>query len=120
MADMIQATVVGRLTRDAEMRDAGGNPVLSFRVAATPYKKDALFFDVSLWGKRGEALLPYLGKGQQVVVTGELSERSYESGGETRTSKQIRANDVILVGAKSERESDDAGDDDDPLEAMGF
>jgi len=109
MADLIHATVVGRLTRDAEMRQAGDSQVCSFRLAATPYKAEALFFDVSIWGRRGEALCQYLVKGQQVTVIGDLTERKYESNGEERTSKQINANAVALVGARPEQ-SDSPGE----------
>jgi single-strand DNA-binding protein len=102
MSDLVQATVVGRLTRDAELRQAGSTPVCGFRLAATPYKSEALFFDVSVFGKRGEAIHQYLTKGQQVVVIGNLSERSYEYNGETRTNREINANEVALVGGRSE------------------
>jgi single-strand DNA-binding protein len=115
MSDLIQATVVGRLTRDAELRQAGSGQVCGFRLAATPYKSEAMFFDVSIWGKRGEALQQYLTKGQQVVVVGNLSERSYEHNGEQRTSKEINASEVSLVGARGERSG--SGGTDTPAES---
>lgn len=117
MADLIQATVVGRLTRDAELRNLpSGQTVCSFTVAATPYKSDAMFFSVSIWGKRGESLQQYLTKGQQVCVVGDLSRREYESGGETRVSLELNSTALALVGARGsastqESGSDDGGDD---------
>jgi single-strand DNA-binding protein len=103
MADLIHATLVGRLTRDAELRDAGGTPVCSFTVAATPYKADAMFISVSVWGRRGESLVEHLPKGQQVVVTGGLSERKWEKDGQERHQLQVRASEVVLVGGRPDR-----------------
>ena len=112
MADLIQATVVGRLTRDAELRDVGSG-VCNFRLAATPYKSEAMFFDVAIWGKRGEALSQYLVKGQQVVVIGNLTQEQYEAGGETRTALRLNASEVALVGARPEGQAAATQDDDD-------
>jgi single-strand DNA-binding protein len=109
VADLIQTTVVGRLTRDAELKEVGSGNVCNFRLAATPYKAESLFFDVAIWGKRGEALHQYLGKGQQVVVIGDLTTREYEASGEKRTALKINAQSVALVGGRSERA--DAGDE---------
>lgn len=121
MSDLIQATVVGRLTRDAEMRNAGNQQVCGFRLAATPYKSEALFFDVSLWGRRGESLCQHLAKGQQVAVVGNLTERRYESNGEQRHTLQINAQEVALVGARGEARADESNDDDgDSLAALGI
>jgi single-strand DNA-binding protein len=72
-----------------------------------------MFFDVSIWGHRGEALQQYLVKGQQVVVVGGLSQDEYTTrDGEKRTTLRLNANEVALVGAKPEREDD--GDDAEP------
>ncbi|MBV9805185.1 MAG: single-stranded DNA-binding protein [Solirubrobacterales bacterium] len=113
MSDLIQATVVGRLTRDAELRQAGSGQVCGFRVAATPYKSEAMFLDVSVWGRRGEALQPHLTKGQQVVVVGDLTRREFEHNGERRVSLELNATAVALVGSRGQQApaSDDSDDD---------
>ena len=57
MSDLAHITVVGRVTKDAELRDVNGTSVLKARLATKPYGCDeSMFFDVDLWGKRGEAL----------------------------------------------------------------
>lgn len=112
MADLIQATVVGRLTRDAELRQAGSSQVCGFTVAATPYKAEAHFIDVSVWGKRGEALVQFLTKGQQVTVIGNFSVRKYEHNGEQRFALEINASEVALVGGKGAATEGEAGSDD--------
>lgn len=96
---MRNLTVVGRLTRDAELKQTQGGPLLAFAVASNKKVKgeeSVMFFDCSLFGKRGEALAQYLSKGSQVCVTGELEQREYQG----KTYLQIRVNDLELIGGK--------------------
>lgn len=126
MSDLIQVTVNGRLTRDAELRQAGEQHVCGFRLAATPFRsEEAMFFDVNVWGHRGEALQQYLTKGQEVTVVGGLSQEKWTTReGEERTSLRVNANEVKLHGGRPEQaESANEGDsndapadgDDDPI-----
>jgi single-strand DNA-binding protein len=79
---MIFATVTGRITKDAELRQAGSQKVCAISIASN--KKDrngesvATFIDASLWGKRGEAIVGFLRKGTNVTAVGELSKREHE------------------------------------------
>ena len=72
---MAQMFGVARIGRDAEVRyTAGGDAVVSLSLAfeygkKVDNKKPVQWVDVALWGKRGEAMAPYLLKGQQVGVT---------------------------------------------------
>lgn len=95
---MKNLTIAGRLTRDAESRSTqSGDAVLSFSVAVDDgygENKRALFFDCSMWGKRGAALAPMLTKGKQVTVSGDLSTREYEG----KTYLTLRVADVTLQG----------------------
>ncbi len=75
---MINATISGRITKDATMRQAGSSDVCSFGIASNKKIKgedQTTFVDVSIFGKRGETLCQYLTKGSFVVVSGELSTR---------------------------------------------
>jgi single-strand DNA-binding protein len=106
---MIAGVVVGRLGGDAETRDAGGTPVVSFNIASDEYQgkgKDKLttWVRVSYFGTRATAVASYLTKGKQIAVRGSLSLRPYESKGEKRVSLEMRADEVQLLGSK-----DDAG-----------
>jgi len=98
---MKNITIAGRITRDAENRQAGSDNVTGFSVAVDDRQgkeKSTLFFDCSLWGKRGEALSQYLVKGASVTVSGDLSKREHDG----KTYLTIRANDVTLQGGKSQ------------------
>ena len=96
-------TISGRLGKDCEVRTTqGGTPVAGFSVAndvGYGDRKQTLWFSVSIFGKRAESgLIGYLKKGQEVVVSGEMSTREHEG----KIYLQIKANDITLVGGKSE------------------
>lgn len=96
-------TVAGPLSRDAETRYLpNGDPVASFSVADNQGKdKHAIFWRCSLFGKRAESLAPYLTKGQQVTVSGTVTEREYtDKDGQKRKAQEIRVNDVALQGGR--------------------
>lgn len=96
---MKSLTIAGRLTKDAETRDAGSDRVTSFSVAVDDRagrEKTTLFFDCSMWGKRGEAIQQYLTKGTSVTVAGDLSTREHNG----KTYLTVRVNDVTLQGGK--------------------
>jgi single-strand DNA-binding protein len=92
----------GVLGRDCEVRQVGGSSVLNFTVANSigfGDKKQTNWVRVAVWGKRAEGQLQdFLKKGQQVFVSGELSQREYQSEGVTKTSLELNAVIVDLVG----------------------
>lgn len=98
----------GTLGRDAEVRvTPSGQSVLNFTVANNigfGDRQQTLWVRVALWGKRAEGSLQnYLKKGQQVFVSGELTQREYQANdGTTKASLELNANIVDLVGKRSE------------------
>lgn len=105
---MKNVTIAGRLGKDAVLRRTqSGDPVLSFSVATDDgygQNKRTLWFDVSVWGKRGEALSDHLTKGSAVSVAGDLSTREYEG----KTYLTVRANEVTLLGGRNDGERQDS------------
>lgn len=103
---MKSITVAGGITKDAVTRSTqSGDKVTGFSVAVSEGfgdNKRTLYFDCSYWGKRGEAVAQYLTKGGKVAVSGELSTREHEG----RTYLTINANQVTLLGGKSDRQDD--------------
>ena len=97
---MKSITIAGRLTRDAEVRSLNnGDKVTGFSVAVddrSGKEKTTLFFDASLFGKRGEALAQYLTKGSSVCVSGDLGKREHDG----KTYLTIRVENVTLQGGK--------------------
>jgi single-strand DNA-binding protein len=93
---------VGRIGKDAVTRfTQGGEPVTGWSLAIdSGYgdKKQTLWLDCSAWGKRWEGVTPYLVKGAQVSVQGELGTREHEG----KTYLTLRIADLKLVGGKGE------------------
>jgi single-strand DNA-binding protein len=109
-------TLVGNLTRDPELRQIpSGTSVCQLGVAVGTRYKDssgewadrASFFDVVVWGARGETVARYLTKGSQVIVEGRLEQRSWEAqDGSKRSKIEIIANEVVFG---SQRAGGDGG-----------
>ena len=95
---MKNITIGGRLTKDAVLRRTGNSdPVLGFSVAVDHrdgQNKSTMYFDCSLWGKRGEALEQYLIKGGAVVISGDFGTREHDG----KTYMTIRVDQVTLMG----------------------
>jgi len=119
MADINRVILVGRLTRDAELRYTGGGmAVCKFSLAINRRKKsgdrwedEAHFFDVVLFGKQGEAINQYLVKGKQVGIDGELRQNRWEQDGQPRSKVEIAAFNVQLLGGGRGGPSRASGDD---------
>ena len=112
MADVNHVVLIGRLTRDAELKyTSGGMAVCKFSIAVNRRKKsgeqwteEASFFDITLWGKTGEALNQYLVKGKQLAVEGELHQNRWEQDGQSRSKIEINANNVQLLGGQGDKQ----------------
>lgn len=95
----------GTLGRDAEQRFLpSGQAILNLNVACNVGygdKRQTLWIRVARFGKQAEGnFIDYLKKGQQVFVSGELSQREYEQDGVKRTSLELNANVIDLVGGQ--------------------
>ena len=96
----------GTVGRDAEVRQLpSGQSVLNVTVANNigfGDKQQTLWISCALWGKRAEGQLHnYLKKGQQVFVSGELTQREYRANdGTTKTSLELNASIIDLVGKR--------------------
>jgi single stranded DNA-binding protein (ssb) len=107
MSDLAVAVIVGRLTRDAELKYTNsGQAICHFSVATGSRRKkgdqwveESSFWDVDLWGKAGESINQYLTKGKLVAVEGSMRQDKWEQDGQTRSKTLITANTVQLLGA---------------------
>lgn len=98
-------SVVGNLTRDPETRQAGNSTVTKLSLADN-YKvkgeKHTVYYNVSVWGKSGEAAEQHLSKGSSVFVNGELRLREYTNGaGEAKTSLEVENASWTFAGSSS-------------------
>ncbi len=105
--DMNMVSLIGRLTRDAEMKfTQGGMAIANFSLAVNRRKKngdnwedDAHYFDCTLFGKSAESIEGWLKKGKQVAITGELKQDRWEQDGQSRSKVGIVANSVQLLAS---------------------
>ena len=106
MSDINHVVLVGRLTRDAELKyTASGQAVCKFSIAVNRRKKsgdqwedEPNFFDIVVWGRQGESLHQYLVKGKMVGIDGELRQDRWQQEGQNRSKVEIIANYVQLLG----------------------
>ena len=95
-------TVMGRLTRDPELRTTpAGISVASFSIAVDrdfankdTKEKETDFIDVVAWRQTGEFVSKYFTKGSMAVVSGRLQIRQWEDkeGGKRRTAEIVADN----------------------------
>jgi single-strand DNA-binding protein len=114
MTDTNVVTIVGRLTKDAELKQNPGLPVGFFVIATNRKKKDnnsgnfieeASFLDINVLGKYAETITPNLKKGTQVCVVGCVKqERWQERGtGQNRSRVVITADSIQILGGTTNR-----------------
>lgn len=119
-ADLNRVTLVGRLTRDPEVRHLrSGDPVASLRVAVTSRARDGEsgqwtdrpnYFDVTVFGRQAETVSNYLSKGRRIGIDGRLSWREWEAqDGTKRQSVEIVANDIFFLDSRGEGEGGGGG-----------
>lgn len=106
---MNSVNMVGRLTRDPELRTTNtGKSVCSFSIAVDRQFKTqdgptADFFDCTAWGQPGEFLSQYGGKGRVVGVSGRLENREWQDNdGNKRRATNVIADRVQLLDKKSD------------------
>ena len=108
--------IMGRLTRDPELRRTGsGIAVASFTVAVDRDfggrdggEKETDFIDCVAWRQTGEFLSKYFTKGSMIVVSGRLQIRNWtDKEGNKRRSAEVVADNVYFGDSK--RDSADGG-----------
>lgn len=130
MANLNQVFLIGRLTRDPELRfTPSGAAVANIGIAVNRrYKgqdgewvEEASFFNVVAWNKQAEFVNEYLRKGNQVLVDGRLQSRSWETpDGQKRSVVEVVANRIQSLERAGSRPEDlmaDTADAD--LQALG-
>jgi single-strand DNA-binding protein len=111
-SDLNRVTLVGRLTRDPELRHTqGGDPVCTIRLAVTSRARDEAgewgdrsnYFDVTVFGRQAETASTYLAKGRRIGVDGRLSWREWQAqDGSRRQNVEVVANDIFFLDSRGE------------------
>jgi single-strand DNA-binding protein len=109
-----RVVISGNLTRDPELRaTASGMAVLQMGIAVNDRRKNPQsgewedvpnFFDVIVFGSRGESLSRFLSKGSKVAVEGKLRWSSWEdkATGAKRSKVEIIADDIEFMSSRND------------------
>lgn len=112
-ADYNRVILVGRLTRDPELRYLeSGTAIARLGLASShrwtdprtsELREETCYINVDVWGRRGEVCHQYLKKGRLVLVEGRLTFRQWETtSGEKRSVHEIRADTVRFLDRPEE------------------
>lgn len=107
-----KAILMGRLTRDPELRYTQSNlPVVSFTVAVDRShsnnggERQADFINVVAWRKTAEFVSQWFTKGMMIIVTGSIQSRNWQDkNGNNRTSIEVIADEIQFGETKASRE----------------
>jgi len=121
-SDLNMVLLVGRLTKDVELKRANSGTAIAELSLASNYRtkhgdnwEDAVsYFDCTLMGKRADGLAKYLVKGTRIGVTGELRQDRWEKDGQKRSKVKVHVHDVQLLHSKRNEDGDDRFKDDGP------
>jgi single-strand DNA-binding protein len=111
MADVNHVIIIGRITRDVELKTtSGGMAIANLSLAVNrrikkgeQWTEEVSFFEVTLWGKTAEGLSKYLLKGKQIAVEGELKQERWQNDGQSRSKVVINASNVQLLGGNEKQ-----------------
>ena len=113
-----KVTLMGNLTRDVEMRTTpSGQSMANFSLAVSrswkgqdgQTQEQTSFINCVAWGKAGEILAQYVKKGDALLVSGRLDQRSWDDkeSGQKRSTIEVNVEDFNFVGGG--RGGDSAG-----------
>lgn len=106
---MNKVFLIGRLTRDPELRYTGSNvAVASFSLAVNRNytnqagEREADFINIVVWRKQAENVKNYLSQGSQVAIDGRIQTRSYDGeDGKKRYVTEVVADNIEFLGSKN-------------------
>lgn len=110
---MNKVFLIGRLTRDPELRYTSSNiAVATFSIAVdrnfsnAAGEREADFINIVVWRKQAENVKNYMHKGSQVAIDGRIQTRSYDdTDGKKRYVTEVVADNVQFLDSKESRDA---------------
>ena len=110
---MNKVFLIGRLTRDPELRYTSSNiAVATFSIAVDRNfsnavgEREADFINIVVWRKQAENVKNYMHKGSQVAIDGRIQTRSYDdTDGKKRYVTEVVADNVQFLDSKGSRDA---------------
>ena len=98
--------LAGNLTRDPELKAAGGTTVMELSIAVNDRKKvdgewteEPNYFDLTMFGTRAEKVSGFLRKGTKIAVIGRLKQQRWEKDGQKRSKVSVVVDDLEFMTA---------------------
>ena len=108
---MNNATLIGRLTKEPELRTTStGKSTCTVNIAVDRFaveedKQSVDFIPIQSWGKLAENLCEYQHKGSQIAVEGSIRFDNYtDADGNNRTRSYVLANRIEFLGSSQKKE----------------
>ncbi|NCU28804.1 MAG: single-stranded DNA-binding protein [Candidatus Moranbacteria bacterium] len=100
-----QLVIMGRLTQSPEIFTSENGNVVRFTIANNGYKEETYFIPCVAFGKNADTVQNHLDKGDQIVVVGKLTQRTYQAkDGTKRTAFEVIVNEINFVDVKQKGE----------------
>lgn len=116
--DLNKIHILGRLTKDPELKELGQSKVVNFSIANNrtyvqngEKKTDVNYFDCEAWSGLAEVVKKFAPKGKQVAIEGRLVQQSWEADGKKYSKVKIRVENLQLVGSQISSGSSNPSDD---------
>lgn len=108
-------TLVGRMTRDAELRHTPSNqPVATFNLVVnrnfknSDGEREADFINCVIWGTKAENLANWTKKGALIGITGRIQTRSYEN----QQGQRVYVTEVVAENFQTLEKRDNSANND--------
>lgn len=109
MTDINFVSILGRLTRDVELKYTttgvaiGGLSIACNRSVkkGDNWETEVSYFDATIYGRMAEGLKPYLTKGKMVGIIGHLKQDRWEKNGQKFSKLRIEVEELQLLGGNS-------------------
>ena len=105
---MNQITLIGRLTKDVEVRQGNNGKVfakVSLAIDRPGKDKETDFPRVTVFGTQAENLAKYQGKGSLIAIEGHITTGNYQKDGETVYTTDIIADRIEFLSWNKESEA---------------
>lgn len=107
--DLNKVELIGRLTRDADLKyTTTGTAIAGISLASNRsvkkqdnWETEVSYFDASIYGKSAENLKPYLTKGKTIAIAGHLNQDRWEKDGQKFSRIKIEVEELQLLGGNS-------------------
>ena len=100
-----QLVIMGRLTQSPEVFTSENGNVARFTIANNGFKEETYFIPCVAFSKNADTVKNHLDKGDQIVVVGKLTQRTYQAkDGTKRTEFEVIVNEITFVDIKQKGE----------------